>query len=67
MNPNASESSGCHHALYCVTINFVLKERKQILQMNFTDTNQLFPPPNPYNHWIFEFQSKGEKISFIRI
>lgn len=50
MNPNASESSGCHHALYCVTINFVLKERKQILQMNFTDTNQLFPPPNPYNH-----------------
>lgn len=49
MNPNADDSLGCHYILRCVTITFILKERKQILQINFADTNQLLSPPNPYN------------------
>lgn len=35
INPNANASFGCHYILCCVIINFVLKETKQILQINF--------------------------------
>ena len=61
MTLNANEPLGCHYILHCMTINFVLKERKQILQIG----EGFFLPLNPYDHWIFEFQSQDERISFI--
>lgn len=50
MNLSASESLGCRFIPHCVTINFIWKKESKYYQINFTDTNQLFTPPNPYNH-----------------
>lgn len=46
MTLNANEPLGCHYILHCMTINFVLKERKQILQIG----EGFFLPLNPYDH-----------------
>lgn len=44
LNPWAAASS------HTVSLSTLFERKKSTLQINFADTNQLFTPPNPYNH-----------------